>query len=90
LAEELYEKVREAEEEWKKIDRDLLKMMGTDWGFKALLAGNLIVNGNADFLAAAVGIAAGVSLILSTSQRRSFPKKFPAAFFMKLGQGGKS
>jgi len=47
-----------------------------------LAAGPLIAAGHANFLAAAV---AGVSpLVNSIRKRRSFPDRFPAAFFMKI------
>ena len=84
LAEELTGRVQEAEEEWKEIDRDLLKTVGTAAVGGLLAAGPLIATGHAGFLAAAMGVAGTVSLITSTKKRRSFSDKFPAAFFMKI------
>jgi hypothetical protein len=84
LAEELGEKVREAEEEWNKINDDLLKMMGTSSIPPLLAAGPLIATGHADFLAAAATVATGIPLIWGRRQTRAFPKKFPASFFMQL------
>jgi hypothetical protein len=85
LAEELQEKVQQAEEEWKQIDRDLIKMMGAGLIPEMLAAGPLIASGNADFLAAAGIILGATNLAVSTAKRRSFPNRFPAAFFMKIG-----
>jgi hypothetical protein len=84
LAEELGVQVRNAEEEWKKIDRDLLKVVGATAMAPLLAAGPLIATGHADFLAAAVALAGAVPLVRSTLERRSFPNRFPAAFFMKV------
>lgn len=84
LAEELTERIREAEVEWKEIDRDLFKIVGGTAVGGLLAAGPLIAAGHAAFLAAAVGVAGAVPLINSTLKRRSFPDRFPAAFFMKI------
>jgi len=84
LAEELGEQIRNAEQEWKKIDRDLLKIVGGAAVTGVLAAGPLIAGGYANFLAAAVAVAGAGSLLDSTLKRRSFPDRFPAAFFMKI------
>jgi len=84
LAEELTERIQEAEQEWKEIDRDLFKIVGGTAVGGLLAAGPLIAAGHAAFLAAAVGVAGAVPLINSTLKRRSFPDRFPAAFFMKI------
>jgi len=84
LAEELGNRIREAEQEWKKIDSDLLKIVGTTAVGGLLAAGPLIAAGHAYFLAAAAGVAGLGPIINSTRQRRSFPDRFPAAFFMKI------
>jgi hypothetical protein len=47
-------------------------------------AGPLIANGYANFLAAAAIVAGAVPLAISRLERRSFPDRFPAAFFMKI------
>jgi hypothetical protein len=86
LAEELGGRVREAEEEWKKIDTDLLKMVGAGAVGGLIAAGPLIAAGHADFLAAAVLVGGGMPLVNSTLRRRSFPDRFPAAFFMKIDE----
>jgi AraC-like DNA-binding protein len=84
LAEELGERIRDAEQEWKQIDRDLLKMVRTAAVGGLLSAGPLIAAGHALFLAAAVAVAGVGALTNSTLQRRSFPDRFPAAFFMRV------
>jgi hypothetical protein len=84
LAEELAERVREAEQEWKKIDTDLLKIVGGAALAELLAAGPLIAAGHAFFLAAAVLVGGGMPLVNSTLKRRSFPNSFPAAFFMQV------
>ena len=84
LAEELTGRVQDAEQEWKEIDRDLLKIVGGTAVGGLLAAGPLIAAGHAGFLAAAAGLAGAVPLINSTLKRRSFPDRFPAAFFMKI------
>ena len=80
LAAELREKVREAEGEWDKIDRDLLKWIGIT------TAGSFVARGGADWVSAALGSAiAGVgSLVVAGHQRRSFERRYPAAFLLKL------
>ena len=89
LADELHEKVREAEDEWRKIDRDLVKMIGSGGVVSALLqAGPLVASGHAAFLAAAVVLAGGTGLALSTMRRGGFADRFPAAFFMDLSKRG--
>jgi AraC-like DNA-binding protein len=84
LAEELSEQVRNAEMEWKEIDRDLLKIVGPAAVGGLLAAGPQIAAGHAAFLAAAAVIAGAVPLVNSTMRRRSFQDRFPAAFFMKV------
>ena len=84
LAEELGVQVRDAEQEWKKIDRDLMKIVGGAAVGGLLAAGPLIAAGHAGFLAAAAAVAGLGPVINSTLQRRSFPDRFPAAFFMKI------
>lgn len=84
LAEELASRIQEAEQEWKEIDRDLLKIVGGATVGGLLAAGPLIAAGHAAFLAAAVGVAGAAPLVSSTLKHRSFPDRFPAAFFMKI------
>lgn len=84
LSEELGSEIRKAEDEWKQIDRDLLKTVGTMALGPLLAGGPLIAAGHASFLAAAVGMAGAIPLSISTMQRRSFQDRFPAAFFMRV------
>jgi hypothetical protein len=84
LADELHEKVREAQDEWKQIDRDLLKMIAPASAALLTAAGPLIASGHAGFLAAATVALGGGTLTWSSMRRRGFADKFPAAFFMKI------
>jgi len=84
LADELEATVRTAEEEWKQIDRDLIKWLGGETAATLLSAGPLIASGQAGFLAAAAVVAGAATLTASYLQRRGFQDKYPAAFFMKL------
>lgn len=84
LSEQLLEEVAKADDEWKKIDEDLLKIIRTETMTGLLAAGPLITSGYAGFVAAAATVAGGTALIMSTQRRKRFPKKFPAAFFMKI------
>lgn len=84
LAEELRHEVRNAEQEWRKIDDDLIKLVGAELAAGILAAGPLIASGHALFVAAAA-VSAGVSTLgASLLRRKGFPDVFPAAFFMKL------
>ena len=84
LAEELKEEVARAEEEWGKIDQDLLKILGGELGAGLLAAGPLIAAGHGHFVAAAAVTVGATTLAASFRQRRRFPDRFPAAFFMKI------
>jgi SEC-C motif len=84
LTEELGDEVRKAEQEWKKIDRDLAKIVKAEAVTGLLAAGPMLAAGHALFLAAALGVAGVGTLASSTMKRRSFPDRFPAAFFMKI------
>lgn len=85
FAEELQSEIRKAEDEWAQIDRELLKN-GGGIGAGLAAAATLVGTGQGEFLAAATLIA-GIPLLASSSwQRRGFPRKFPAAFFLRLGK----
>jgi SEC-C motif-containing protein len=84
LSEELTQRIRDAEVEWKQIDNDLLKVVSGAAFTGLLAAGPLIATGHASFLAAAVGVAGIGSVVNSTRKRWSFADRFPAAFFMKV------
>jgi hypothetical protein len=85
FADELTEQVREAEEEWKDIKRDLLILSG-DAAAGLITAGPLISSGHAMILAAAVAAVGIPATTTFVSRRRGFPEKFPAAFFMNLSK----
>ncbi len=84
LADELHEEVRKAEEEWKQIDRNLIKWFGAELSAGLLAAGPLIASGYGAFLAAAVASAGAVTLTATRVERKSFQTKYPASFFLRL------
>jgi len=85
FAEELRSEIRKAEDEWAQIDRELLRDTG-GIGAGLATAATMIGSGQGEFLAAAT-ILAGVPLLgASTWKRRGFSKRFPAAFFLRLGK----
>lgn len=87
LADELQAEVRRANEEWKQIDRELIKYAGAV-GSSLAAAGTLIGTGAGEFLAAGA-VLGGLPLLAATAwQRRGFQDKFPAAFFLRLGNKG--
>lgn len=79
LADELESEVQKAKEEWRQIDRTLLSAAGAIGGGLAAIG---IAQG--EFLAAATLVAGVPLLATSTWQRRGFPDKHPAAFFLRL------
>jgi hypothetical protein len=82
LAAELQERVREAENEWRKIDADLIKWFGT----LSALSASFVAAGGASWVPAAISVAVGGAATLTHAQhqRTSFERKLPAAFFLKL------
>lgn len=84
LAEELKEEIIKADEEWKQIDRNLIKWFGAELGTGLLAAGPLIASGYGTLLAAAVATSGITTLGVIQSERKSFKNKYPAAFFLKL------
>jgi len=84
LADELNEEVRKAEEEWKQIDRNLIKWFGAELSTGLLAAGPLIASGHAAFLAAAAASAGLTTLASTRGERTSFQTKYPASFFLDL------
>jgi hypothetical protein len=87
LAAELDEKVREAEVEWRKIDRDLIKLVTAEASAALLAAGPLIAAGQAAFLAGAVLLAGTTNVIGSSMRRKEYKIQYPAGFFVDLKQG---
>ena len=83
LADELQSEVQTANEEWKQIDRELLKQGGAAAAGIAVSA-PMIGTGQGQFLAAASLLAGVTTLAASTWQRHRFTDKFPAAFFLRL------
>ena len=85
FADELNSEIRKAEDEWAQIDRDLLKNAGSV-GAGLATAATMVGTGQGEFLAAATLVAGFPLLAASAWQRRGFPNKFPAAFFLRLGR----
>jgi len=83
LAEELKDEIKKAEEEWKQIDRNLLKWFGAELSAGLLAAGPLIASGYGTFLAAAIASAGAITLGTTQGDRKSFQSKYPAAFFLR-------
>ncbi len=84
LAEELKDEISSAEEEWKILYQDLIKIIGREVAAGFLAAGPLIANGHGMFFAAAAAATGTATLARSVSQRKRFPDRFPAAFFMNI------
>ena len=84
LAEELRDEVSFAKEEWKKIDQDLIKIVGREAGTGLLAAGPLIAAGHGIFVGAAAATVGAATLASSYKRRKQFPDRFPAAFFMNI------
>ena len=82
LAAELQEKVREADDEWAKIDRDLIKWFGTLGSATTAT----ILSGAVGWVPAGISAAVAGATVLAVSQhqRNSFEKRYPAGFFLKL------
>ena len=87
LAAELDEKVREADSEWRKIDRDLLTLVATQASTGLLAAGPLVASGYATWVAAAATVAGVVDLVQSTMRRNECRLEYPAGFFVDLQKG---
>lgn len=84
LAEELGQEIAKAEDEWKQIDEDLIKLVGGELFAGFLAAGPLVAAGHASFVAAAGVTAGATTLAASLRRRKRFPDRFPAAFFMRV------
>ena len=79
LAAELEDKIREAEAEYKKIDRELIAWFGA-------AGAALLATGVAGFIPAASAsvVTGAAALARSAWQRRSFNTEFPAGFFLSV------
>jgi hypothetical protein len=87
LAAELHARVREAEAEWKSIDRELLRWFGSEFAAGALALGPAIALGSGEWAAAAVGIAGAANLIVAKKKREEFELKYPAGMLLRLKEG---
>lgn len=83
LAEELATEIAKADDEWKQIDRDLLRNAGSI-GAGIATAATMFGSGQGGFVAAAAVIGGLPLLAASAWQRRGFARRFPAAFFLRL------
>src|SRR6266566_1552737 len=79
LSAELRDEVAKAEDEWKKIDRDLLKWLGG-------MGATLVTSGAVGFVpaAAAASITGVTGLIQARIRRSIFKERYPAGFFLGL------
>jgi hypothetical protein len=79
LAAELADKIREAEGEYKKIDRELINWFGA-------AGAALLTSGVVGFIPAASAsvVTGAAALVRSGLQRRSFKTEFPAGFFLGI------
>jgi hypothetical protein len=83
LADELTQEINEAEEEWRKIDLELLKWFASE--SVVGMAAQAIAPGTASWLPGAAVVLAGVAnLGISRHRRHQFPKRHPAGFFLDL------
>jgi hypothetical protein len=87
LAAELTAKVSEADAEWRKIDRDLLKWLGAEAAGGLLAAAPLVASGQAAFAGAAAILAGAATVTHSTMKRRAYKLEYPAGFFVDLAKG---
>jgi hypothetical protein len=87
LAAELDAKVREAEVEWKKIDRELLQTLAAPATAGVLASGPLIAAGHAAFVGAAAVLLGGLTLAQSKKKRAEYKLTYPAGFFVDLEKG---
>ena len=83
LAEELQHEITLADEEWRKIDRDLAKWFGGTVA-AAVGAAATIGTGNPGWVAAATAAVGVVELGVAWDRRREFGNRFPAGFFLDL------
>jgi hypothetical protein len=79
LSAELREEVSKANEEWQKIDQQLMKWISAT----GARAGTLVASGLINFVPAAAGAAVSgiTSLIQSSMKRHTFKERYPAGFF---------
>jgi len=84
LRDELIDEVKKAEAEWDEIDKNVLKRLGKDLSKTLMATGPAIATGSVQFVAAALVVSSVANIYTSTGERKSFPDKYPAAFFFNL------
>jgi hypothetical protein len=83
LASELDGHIREAEHEWREIDRELLKWAASGGAAGLAAAGPSIAVGGAAWVAASVAAVGAASIVNAEFKRAGFEKRFPAGFFLR-------
>ena len=86
LSSELRHEMRVAEDEWKRIDRELVKWSATELAAGVVASGPAIASGTAGFLLGGLAVAGIGNLIWARLERRGFTKRHPAAFLLRLGE----
>jgi len=90
LTARLEEEVRQAEAEWKRIDGELLKWFGSEAATAVAAVGPAIAVGGAEWLGAAVVVAAVANLVGAKQKRTEHQLRYPAGFFLKLREAAKA
>ena len=84
LADELLHHINEADDEWRKINADVVKWWtGSSAGILAATPG-VIAQGGGAWLAGGWALSCAGMYGMAWSQRRRFYKRYPAAFFLSL------
>lgn len=83
LASELQHHIAEAEDEWRNVDRELMKWLG---GEMIVGVTGAVATGGANWLPSALAtVAAGLTTLgVSRDKRRNLIHRYPAAFFLQL------
>ena len=82
FAAELSEEVSAAEDEWKRIDANLLKWFARETA-ATVAAVPKVGLANAGWLAASLGILGAANIIDAETKRRNLPHRMPGAFFLE-------
>ena len=85
LSAELRHEVSVAEEEWKRIDRELVRWSTAELAAGLVASGPAVASGSGAFLAGGLAVAGLGNLVWSHLERRGFTNRHPAAFLLRLG-----
>jgi hypothetical protein len=80
--------VDDAAAEWAKINGELARQGGVSAAGVLTAAGPLIASGNALWLAAGATVLTATTGLYGKWQQAAFLRRFPAGFFMNLGDDG--